>query len=153
MPNKTKMTLLIDPPVAMRLRKSVRETPTRFTISEVANEALKRAAGMLERWYNEGQPFANRKHPQLNGGRPPKRELKSDLAVKKQSEKLTVHIDNDVAVRFRNAIYFSPTHETIANVATRALAHASKLLERKRKVADRTYLKNKSATRVVVKGR
>jgi hypothetical protein len=51
---------------------------------------------------------------------------------------MTVYVDAAIAERFRNAVYFTPTHETISRVISRALNHAALILERRRKVADRS---------------
>ena len=134
MGTKHLMTLLVHKHVAQRVRKAVRETPTRYTISEVASRAMEGAAQLLERWYNYDRPFPKRKE-ELKGGRPP--ELEGEGAQRVPTERMTVYVDAAIAERFRNAVYYTPTHETISRVISRALNHAARKLERKRMVAER----------------
>jgi len=132
--SKIRMTLLIEEPVASQLRKAVFDTETRYTISEIANESMKRSAQLLERLYNGGEQFPKRRHA-LTGGRPP--ILNGGSSKRAVATPMTVYVEREVAERFRDAVYYTPTHETITRVISKALGHAARILNRKRMTAER----------------
>lgn len=113
--------------MANRVKTAVINTPTRYTISEVANTAMLRAAKLLEHQYHQGLPFPPRPTERLKGGRPPQL-----LDAPPKRMPMTVVVDSGNLDRLKNAIYYSPTKETMAHVMTVALSRAARYLEKKR---------------------
>jgi hypothetical protein len=129
------MTLIVGKDVAERVRRAVRETPARHTLSEVAGVAMERSARVMEYLYHSRKPFPRRRS-KLKVGPPPGSGGPGARRIPKA--RMTVYVDPEVAERFRNAVYYSPTHETISSVISLALGHAAKVLERKGKIAERS---------------
>jgi hypothetical protein len=128
------MTLIVGKDVAERVRRAARQTPDRHTLSEIAGVAMERSARVLEYLYHGNQPFP-RRTSNLKVGPPPLSEGQTARHVPKA--RMTVYVDPAIAERFRNAVYYTPTHETISGVISRALGQAAKKLERERMAAER----------------
>lgn len=127
------MTLIVGRDVAERVRQAVRETPERHTLSEIAGAAMERSARVLEYLYHDSRPYP-RRVSNLKVGPQPLAE--GQVAQHIPKARMTVYVDPAIAERFRNAVYYTPTHETISGVISRALGHAAKILERERKAAE-----------------
>ena len=128
---KQLMTLIVRRDVAERVRRAIREARPRHTFSGVAGVAMERAACVLEYLYHNRKPFPHRSSELKLG--PPKGELPQRIP----KVRMTVYVEPELAERFRNAVYYSPTHETISSVMSLALSHAATVLERRRRAAMR----------------
>jgi len=89
----------------------------------------------LEGWYNHHRPFPKREGDLIGG--PP---TKGANIVQVKKDRLTVYVETDIAERFRNAVYYTPTHETLSEVISLALKLAVRELAKEARKARRKKL-------------
>src|SRR5215207_6298428 len=104
---KQRFTVLVDSPIADRLRKHVSLTPTHHTMSSVVTKAMRGAARYLETKYGPFPPSEGDIH--LKGGRPPKLpglRSKNGGTAKPGPKKvpITVYVEKTVSNHLKRAV-------------------------------------------------